>query len=74
MVRKDEYHNLNLWTTSGHFTNCTFFSLNTNTRSNVQIYLFVNDVAEYGVERCVPLSDLKSEEVLGRVQELASQK
>ncbi|KAL6422108.1 hypothetical protein ACFW04_010870 [Cataglyphis niger] len=29
---------------------------------------------EYGIERCVPLSNLKSEEVLGKVQELASQK
>ncbi|KAM0735920.1 hypothetical protein ACS0PU_009883 [Formica fusca] len=37
-------------------------------------FIFVNYVTEYGVERCVPLSNLKSEEVLGRVQELASQK
>ncbi|KAL0124802.1 hypothetical protein PUN28_006573 [Cardiocondyla obscurior] len=29
---------------------------------------------EYGVERCVPLSNLKSEEVLGKIQELVSQK
>jgi len=32
------------------------------------------DFAEYGVERCVPLSNLKSEEILGRIQELVSQK
>ncbi|XP_011871854.1 PREDICTED: NADH dehydrogenase [ubiquinone] 1 alpha subcomplex subunit 2 [Vollenhovia emeryi] len=29
---------------------------------------------EYGVERCVPLSNLKSEDIAGRIQELASQK
>ncbi|GAB1869070.1 NADH dehydrogenase [ubiquinone] 1 alpha subcomplex subunit 2 [Camponotus japonicus] len=29
---------------------------------------------EYGVERCMPLSNLKSEEILGKVKELASQK
>ncbi|EZA55808.1 hypothetical protein DMN91_012072 [Ooceraea biroi] len=27
---------------------------------------------EYGVERCVPLSNLKSEDVLGRIRELAT--
>jgi len=29
---------------------------------------------EHGVERCVPLSNLKSGEILGRIQELVSQK
>ncbi|XP_020281729.1 NADH dehydrogenase [ubiquinone] 1 alpha subcomplex subunit 2 [Pseudomyrmex gracilis] len=29
---------------------------------------------EYGVEQCIPLSNLKSEEVLKKVQEVASQK
>ncbi|XP_011687093.1 PREDICTED: NADH dehydrogenase [ubiquinone] 1 alpha subcomplex subunit 2 [Wasmannia auropunctata] len=29
---------------------------------------------EYGVERSVPLSNLKAEEILGKVKELASQK
>ncbi|TGZ40352.1 NADH dehydrogenase [ubiquinone] 1 alpha subcomplex subunit 2 [Temnothorax curvispinosus] len=29
---------------------------------------------EFGVERSVPLSNLKSEEILGRIKELASQK
>ncbi|XP_077274204.1 NADH dehydrogenase (ubiquinone) B8 subunit [Temnothorax americanus] len=29
---------------------------------------------DFGVERCVPLSNLKSEEILGRIKELASQK
>lgn len=45
------------------------------------IYLFVKFVnlwfvnfAEYGVEQCIPLSNLKSEEVLKKVQEIASQK
>ncbi|EFN63354.1 NADH dehydrogenase [ubiquinone] 1 alpha subcomplex subunit 2 [Camponotus floridanus] len=29
---------------------------------------------EYGVERCVPLSNMKSEEILGKVKELVSHK
>ncbi|XP_032665666.1 NADH dehydrogenase [ubiquinone] 1 alpha subcomplex subunit 2 [Odontomachus brunneus] len=29
---------------------------------------------EYGVERCMALSNLKSEDILGKIRELASQK